>query len=109
MPPPVAPDPFPLLAQLQATVLALGDRVRHLEDEVRELRTAPAGNKVGAKRAHAPVAADEETPLEAHKATERTRIVSALERCGWNRIEAAKALKIPRRTLYRRLKEYGIQ
>lgn len=40
---------------------------------------------------------------------ERDRIVSALEETGWNRVKAARLLDMPRRTFYRRLKEYGIQ
>jgi transcriptional regulator of acetoin/glycerol metabolism len=47
--------------------------------------------------------------LKAHKDTEKDRILRALEKCGWNRLQAAKACGIPRRTFYRRLREYGIQ
>jgi transcriptional regulator of acetoin/glycerol metabolism len=47
--------------------------------------------------------------FEAHKQSERDRILSALEKAGWNRLQAAKICGIPRRTFYRRLKEYGIQ
>ncbi|MFI5300302.1 MAG: sigma-54 interaction domain-containing protein, partial [Polyangiales bacterium] len=47
--------------------------------------------------------------LKAHKDTEKERILRALEKCGWNRLQAAKACGIPRRTFYRRLREYGIQ
>ena len=36
-------------------------------------------------------------------------IISALEACNWNRVQAAKLSGIPRRTFYRRLREYGIQ
>ena len=46
---------------------------------------------------------------EAHKQSEKDRILQALERAGWNRLQAAKICGIPRRTFYRRLKEYGIQ
>ena len=38
----------------------------------------------------------------------RERILSALTACNWNRVAAAKMLGVPRRTFYRRLKEYGI-
>jgi DNA-binding NtrC family response regulator len=47
--------------------------------------------------------------LKAHKLTERERILGALEKANWNRLQAAKLCGIPRRTFYRRLKEYGIQ
>jgi DNA-binding NtrC family response regulator len=50
-----------------------------------------------------------ETSLDAHKAGERERIVNALARCNWNRVKAAQLVGLPRRTFYRRLKEYGIQ
>jgi transcriptional regulator with GAF, ATPase, and Fis domain len=43
------------------------------------------------------------------KAGEKERIVSALQSCNWNRVKAAIMLGLPRRTFYRRLKEYGIQ
>jgi len=45
----------------------------------------------------------------AHKQTEKERILGALEKANWNRLQAAKLCGIPRRTFYRRLKEYGIQ
>ena len=47
--------------------------------------------------------------LEAHKADERERILAALQAASWNRVKAAKMVGLPRRTFYRRLKEYGIQ
>jgi transcriptional regulator with GAF, ATPase, and Fis domain/predicted negative regulator of RcsB-dependent stress response len=42
------------------------------------------------------------------KAVERERILSALTACNWNRAQAAKMIGLPRRTFYRRLKEFGI-
>ena len=45
---------------------------------------------------------------EEFKDTERERILNALTSSNWNRVQAAKVLGIPRRTFYRRLKEYGI-
>lgn len=42
------------------------------------------------------------------KASERQRIVDALEKSNWNKVRAAVVLGMPRRTLYRRLKEYGL-
>ena len=41
-------------------------------------------------------------------AAERQRILDALERCGGNQSRAAQELGIPRRTLLRRLDEYGV-
>ena len=43
-----------------------------------------------------------------HRAGERDRILSALSACNWNRVQAAKMIGLPRRTFYRRLKEFGI-
>ena len=44
-----------------------------------------------------------------HHRTERERILDALRACNWNRVKAAEVSGIPRRTFYRRLREYGIQ
>ena len=68
-----------------------------LEDEVLdtpELRTGVSG---------APPSNEEEW-----KAQEKRKILEALEGASWNRVRAAKVLGMPRRTFYRRLKEYGI-
>jgi serine/threonine-protein kinase PknK len=42
------------------------------------------------------------------KSAERERILSALTACNWNRAQAAKMIGVPRRTFYRRLKEFGL-
>jgi transcriptional regulator with GAF, ATPase, and Fis domain/predicted Ser/Thr protein kinase len=44
-----------------------------------------------------------------HHRNERERILDALRACNWNRVKAAELSGIPRRTFYRRLREYGIQ
>jgi serine/threonine-protein kinase PknK len=44
-----------------------------------------------------------------HRRDERERILNALKACNWNRVKAAELSGIPRRTFYRRLREYGIQ
>ncbi|MBL8610216.1 MAG: sigma-54-dependent Fis family transcriptional regulator, partial [Myxococcales bacterium] len=58
------------------------------------------------------VAADRTTTRartqEEYKDTEKERILAALQSCNWNRVQAAKLVGIPRRTFYRRLKDYGI-
>jgi len=50
-------------------------------------------------------------PATAHdrRQLEKQKILEALEQTGWNKSKAAKVLGMPRRTLYRRLKSYGIQ
>src|SRR5262249_19537589 len=50
-----------------------------------------------------------ETSLDAHNAGERDRLLGARASCNWNRVKAAQIVGLPRRTFYRRLKEYGIQ
>jgi transcriptional regulator of acetoin/glycerol metabolism len=45
---------------------------------------------------------------EEFKDEEKRHILQALTACNWNRVQAAKQLGLPRRTFYRRLKEYGI-
>jgi len=47
--------------------------------------------------------------LSEHQRQERSRMAEALEVSGWNRVRAAQLLGMPRRTFYRRLKEYGLQ
>jgi DNA-binding NtrC family response regulator len=47
--------------------------------------------------------------LSQHRRDERERILKALQACNWNRVKAAALSGIPRRTFYRRLREYGIQ
>ena len=45
---------------------------------------------------------------EEHKGGEKEKILAALAKANWNRVQAARLIGIPRRTFYRRLKEYGI-
>ncbi len=47
-------------------------------------------------------------PQERLADLERTHILQTLERCGWNHSRAAEALGIGRTTLWRKLKEYGL-
>ena len=45
-------------------------------------------------------------PLEE---VERRYILRVLEACGWRRMEAARILKLDRKTLYRKLERYGVR
>jgi DNA-binding NtrC family response regulator len=47
--------------------------------------------------------------LSRHRNEERERILEALRASSWNRVKAAEISGIPRRTFYRRLREYKIQ
>jgi transcriptional regulator with GAF, ATPase, and Fis domain len=70
---------------------------------------APANGEARGRGAatSAPPAAPAGSEAE-HKERERERILAALTACSWNRVRAAKMLGLPRRTFYRRLKEFGI-
>ncbi len=48
------------------------------------------------------------SPSSLRRAAERQKIVDALEAANWNKVKAASLLGMPRRTLYRRLREYGL-
>lgn len=76
-----------LLAQLQQRVLKLEDRVRALEGG----HLAPAAS------------------IDDHRAQERAAILAALNATGWNRAEVSRRLGIPSKTLWRRMREYGLQ
>jgi len=64
-------------------------------------------------RSHAdpiePQPAPAKSSLSQHRQDEREKIVKALQACNWNRVKAAEMTGIPRRTFYRRLKDYGLQ
>jgi DNA-binding NtrC family response regulator len=45
---------------------------------------------------------------EEFRDVEKEKILGALARANWNRVQAAKLVGMPRRTFYRRLKDYGI-
>jgi transcriptional regulator with GAF, ATPase, and Fis domain/Tfp pilus assembly protein PilF len=49
------------------------------------------------------------TTARGRRDLEKQRILESLEQTGWNKSKAAQVLNMPRRTLYRRLKAYGIQ
>ena len=61
----------------------------------------PSGGRTPSARAQAATTND-------FKSAERERILSALTACNWNRAQAAKMIGVPRRTFYRRLREFGI-
>jgi transcriptional regulator with GAF, ATPase, and Fis domain len=68
----------------------------------------PDADDHGAEASAAPPLGQPPANLEAWKAQERRKILEALEATNWNRVRAAKQLGMPRRTFYRRLKEYDI-
>jgi DNA-binding NtrC family response regulator len=60
-----------------------------------------AGTTLG----RAPALAPQQTLAE----LERSHVLQTLERCGWNHSRTAEALGIGRTTLWRKLKEYGLE
>ncbi|MBM9519303.1 sigma 54-interacting transcriptional regulator [Desulforhopalus vacuolatus] len=66
--------------------------VAHLPPELREKSTAPASSGIR---------------FAVHN-SEAESIVTALERNGWNRLAAARALGVHKSTLFRKIRKYGI-
>ncbi|MFO0605053.1 MAG: sigma 54-interacting transcriptional regulator [Polyangiales bacterium] len=85
-----------------AAVLCEGDTIEADLLRVGEAEPAPVGVGVGAAPAAAP------SPMAVRKAAERQKILDALEATNWNKVKAAELLGMPRRTLYRRLEEFGL-
>jgi serine/threonine-protein kinase PknK len=69
----------------------------------------PDGFRPEADRAPSVLRAPKKGTTSQHRRDERERILEALRSCNWNRVKAAEVSGIPRRTFYRRLREYGIQ
>jgi serine/threonine-protein kinase PknK len=94
---------------LSAWLMSEGGEIGAEDLELPSFGSRPPANGEVRRR---PVAAASSPPRaesrEEHKAAERERILSALTACNWNRLQAAKMLGLPRRTFYRRLKEFGI-
>jgi transcriptional regulator with PAS, ATPase and Fis domain len=89
---------------LQAWLMSEGDEI--LEEDVIPLLATRKAQKE--PRAPSLPPASVRSP-DAVRDDEKSRILDALSQAGWNKMQAAKRLGIPRRTFYRRLKEYGIQ
>lgn len=92
---------------------ALENAVVMTEGEVIEAEALPLPPEPGSEGAKATLqntspGASGATVLAVRKASEKQRIIDALEQVNWNKVRAAEVLSMPRRTLYRRLKEYGL-
>ena len=85
---------------LNAWLMSDGDE---LAPEDFELPSVSRSMRPPASSSVVPVASKDE-----FKTSAKSRILSALQACDWNRMQAARMLGLPRRTFYRRLKEYGI-
>jgi serine/threonine-protein kinase PknK len=72
-------------------------------------RSAPSSSRSTHSAVSSSRRSNHRDELGMHKQGERERILAALRSCNWNRVKAASALGLPRRTFYRRLKQFGIQ
>ncbi len=88
-----------------AAVLCEGDVIEADVLRVGEIPATPAVQP-GATGTSLPAASP--SPMAVRKASERQKILDALEEVNWNKVRAAQVLGMPRRTLYRRLREYGL-
>ena len=99
---------------LNAWVMAEGEVIDAddlaLADDGSPLAVPPRLERALAAAAPARAEPAEAVPstLDEFKDNEKLRILEALEAHNWNRVRAAKALGMARRTFYRRLKEYEI-
>ena len=98
---------------LNAFVLVEGSQIEAADlalPEARLTSSASSGAAQASPGARAAIGDSVPPPnYAAHKDGEKDRILAALEKAGWNRLKAAQLCGIPRRTFYRRLREYGIQ
>jgi transcriptional regulator with GAF, ATPase, and Fis domain len=92
---------------LNAWLMSEGAEIEAEDLSITEGPRSGGGEISNIRPSHPPSAPVARTKEE-FKDTERERILSALTSCNWNRVQAAKMIGIPRRTFYRRLKEYGI-
>jgi len=72
-------------------------------------RGAPSSRASSSKRSTSSARRRNAKDAQKPKEGEKERMVGALRACNWNRVKAAQMMGVPRRTFYRRLKEYGIQ
>jgi transcriptional regulator with GAF, ATPase, and Fis domain len=91
---------------LNAWLLGEEDDIMVDDLQLPEPTASPSGSITGVHAKHGPVSPARN--VTEFKDTERERILGALSSCNWNRVQAAKMIGVPRRTFYRRLKEYGI-
>lgn len=101
----VAPAAVLELERLRAENRALKERIRRLEQELSQWRTAQSVPR----EADAELPASHLTDLAAvRELMEKRSIVATLRKHLGNRIEAARELKIHRRTLFEKIRRYGL-
>jgi transcriptional regulator with GAF, ATPase, and Fis domain len=92
---------------LNAWLLSEENEVAVDDLQLPETVSRPPEAKAGTRARDGRTVAGARSVIE-FKDSERERILAALSSSNWNRARAAKTLGVPRRTFYRRLKEYGI-
>ena len=92
---------------LNAWLLSEDDEIVEEDLDLPTASTRPVSPENAARPAAA-APATKARSQEEHKGGEKDKILAALAKSNWNRVQAAKLIGIPRRTFYRRLKEYGI-
>jgi serine/threonine-protein kinase PknK len=95
-------SPFDAQTQAEVTQPIANTNRSFGNDELDE----PSGNLPATPARRTPGSRD---TLSSHRRTEKDRIIDALKAANWNRVKAAELSGIPRRTFYRRLREYKIQ
>jgi serine/threonine-protein kinase PknK len=93
---------------LNAWVLSEGEELEAEDLGLKESSSVVPASRPGLPAPAAHTAPRRETTSQ-HQRSERDRIIQALEASNWNRVKAAELSGIPRRTFYRRLRDYGIQ
>ncbi|MCG8554059.1 MAG: sigma 54-interacting transcriptional regulator [Proteobacteria bacterium] len=94
---------------LSASVLANGSVIEPDDIAIGEAgSTSDEARQVSLQGASTPLRDRKVANIGEHKQRERESILEALRASGWNRAKAAKMLQMPRRTFYRRLRQYEI-
>lgn len=91
---------------LNAWVMAEHDE---LDVEDFELRLGDKPPPPASRTEAVPAKKARKSTVSQHRRDERERILEALHSANWNRVKAAELVGLPRRTFYRRLRDYGIQ
>jgi len=91
-----------LLAVVEAQISRMQEALGKLQVEIARLSRMQARSQ--------PQAAGQAalTLREARQAAEREFILDVGERCGWNRTQMARTLRLDRKSLYRRMQTYGM-
>ncbi len=92
--------------EIELEDLSLPQGRRETTESTRRASSSTSSTSSGAPSSRAP--SREVRSKEDFRDSERERILQALQDSQWNRVQAAKIVGMPRRTFYRRLKEYGI-